>query len=191
MSGETYNTFCPRCKNPKNLVLDFYPSKQTISGREYVCKACNSEKGRAYRKKETPSVEKLETRRANSRAWYASHKSYWPDRLAKNPSAKVATRMRTRVCNAIKRNFVSGSKSLPTEKLIGCSFLQLRAHLEKSFTKEMTWENYGPVWHVDHIRPCATFDLTDPMEQLKCFNFSNLQPLSALENQKKGSFYAY
>jgi hypothetical protein len=50
----------------------------------------------------------------------------------------------------------------------------------------MTWENYGPVWHVDHIRPCASFDLTDPAQQRECFHFSNLQPLFAAENLAKG-----
>lgn len=50
----------------------------------------------------------------------------------------------------------------------------------------MTWENYGPVWHVDHIRPCASFDLQDPAQQRECFNFKNLQPLFAKENLKKG-----
>jgi hypothetical protein len=54
------------------------------------------------------------------------------------------------------------------------------------FRPGMTWENYGPVWHVDHIKPCAKFDLTDPDQQRACFHFSNLQPLFADENLRKG-----
>jgi hypothetical protein len=52
----------------------------------------------------------------------------------------------------------------------------------------MTWENYCfDVWHIDHIKPVSSFDLTLPEEQLKAFNFKNLQPLWAKENLEKGS----
>jgi hypothetical protein len=50
----------------------------------------------------------------------------------------------------------------------------------------MNWQNYGQ-WHIDHIRPCASFDLKDPIEQAKCFNYTNLQPLWAKENLSKGA----
>ena len=48
----------------------------------------------------------------------------------------------------------------------------------------MTKENYGE-WHVDHIKPCASFDLTDPEQQAICFHYTNLQPLWAVDNIKK------
>jgi hypothetical protein len=52
----------------------------------------------------------------------------------------------------------------------------------------MTRENHG-LWHVDHIRPCASFDLTDPEQQAICFHYTNLQPLWAIDNIKKGARY--
>ena len=48
----------------------------------------------------------------------------------------------------------------------------------------MTWENYGE-WHLDHMRPCASFNLEDPEEQKKCFHWTNLQPLWAKDNLAK------
>ena len=51
----------------------------------------------------------------------------------------------------------------------------------------MSWDNYGD-WHIDHIIPCAAFDLTDIEQQKKCFNYKNLQPLWAEENLKKLDF---
>ena len=61
-------------------------------------------------------------------------------------------------------------------------------HLEAQFKPGMTWDNYGlKGWHVDHIRPCASFDLRDPEQQRRCFHYTNLQPLWAEENLKKGS----
>lgn len=51
----------------------------------------------------------------------------------------------------------------------------------------MTWENHGMRgWHIDHKRPCSSFDLSDPAQQCACFHFSNLQPLWATENLRKG-----
>lgn len=52
----------------------------------------------------------------------------------------------------------------------------------------MTWQNYGQ-WHVDHIRPCASFDLSKPEEQRACFHYANLQPLWGEENLRKTSHY--
>jgi hypothetical protein len=41
----------------------------------------------------------------------------------------------------------------------------------------MTWENHGDIWEIDHIQPCSSFNLTQEIEQQKCFYYTNLQPL--------------
>ena len=72
-------------------------------------------------------------------------------------------------------------------KLIGCSIESLKNYLEKQFKKDMTWHNHGLYgWHIDHIRPCISFDLIKKSEQKKCFHYTNLQPLWAKENLSKG-----
>jgi len=91
--------------------------------------------------------------------------------------------MRSRVRAAIKSG--NGEKAELTMNLIGCTVEQLRTFLEADFEEGMTLENYGE-WHIDHIRPCASFNLEDPEEQKKCFHWTNLQPLWALDNIKKG-----
>lgn len=70
-------------------------------------------------------------------------------------------------------------------KLIGCSIEDFWIYLESKFEPGMTRENYGKVWHIDHIMPCAIFDLTKPEHQKRCFHFSNLQPLFAEDNRRK------
>ena len=70
--------------------------------------------------------------------------------------------------------------------LLGCEIPHLRAHLESRWKPGMSWENYGFYgWHIDHIVPCAKFDLSDPEQQKACFHWTNLQPLWAKENLKK------
>lgn len=49
----------------------------------------------------------------------------------------------------------------------------------------MSWDNHGKFWHIDHITPCKSFDLTDPIQQKICFNYMNLQPLWNYENLQK------
>jgi hypothetical protein len=70
--------------------------------------------------------------------------------------------------------------------LVGCSRSALVAHLESQFLPGMSWTNYGRKgWHVDHIRPCCTFDLTQHEQVLACFNFRNLRPLWETEHLRR------
>ena len=92
---------------------------------------------------------------------------------------------RTRIHHTMKRT--GTTKNLKTMELLGVPNLKFfREHLKKQFKKGMTLENYGE-WHIDHIIPCASFDLTKPSEQKKCFHYTNLQPLWAVENLQKGA----
>ena len=71
-------------------------------------------------------------------------------------------------------------------ELVGCTRSELCKYLERQFKIGMTWDNYGE-WHVDHILPCASFDLTKRTQQKKCFHYTNLQPLLASDNMRKGA----
>lgn len=75
-----------------------------------------------------------------------------------------------------------------TFELIGCSAVALRDYIQGLFQPDMSWENYGD-WHIDHIKPCAKFDLRDPAQQRACFHYTNLQPLWAEKNLRKGDKY--
>ena len=73
---------------------------------------------------------------------------------------------------------------------INCTVKYLHEFLEFRFTDGMSWDNYGKKWHIDHIIPCASFDLKCPEQQKKCFHYTNLQPLWAKDNQEKGAKYS-
>lgn len=105
------------------------------------------------------------------------------DRYKNDINFRLANALRSRVRGAFKSG---GEKAEKTMELLGCSVQHVKDHLESQFTEGMTWENQGE-WHIDHIRPCASFDLEDPEEQKKCFHWTNLQPLWALDNLRKGA----
>ena len=94
--------------------------------------------------------------------------------------------LRNRLYCALRR--ASAGKGVKTQELLGCTITELRQHLEAQFVDGMDWDNYGRNgWHIDHIRPCASFDLTDPHQQRQCFHYTNLQPLWEADNIRKGA----
>lgn len=103
------------------------------------------------------------------------------------PTSKIGRLFRERLNHAIKRNGSSPVRGT-ISNLLGCTIAELKIHLEKQFVPGMSWDNHGK-WHIDHRKPCAAFDLTNMSEQKECFNFVNLQPLWARDNQVKGAKY--
>jgi len=105
------------------------------------------------------------------------------DKYSKNPIWKLKYNMRRRLLFVLNGH----RKSDTTKKLVGCSWEYLKEHLQSQFKDGMTWENYGlHGWHVDHIKPCNSFDFSNPEEQSRCFHYTNLQPLWAKDNLSKG-----
>jgi len=102
------------------------------------------------------------------------------DKRKKDPNFKLLTILRGRIYDVLRGH----NKSNSTKNMLGCTIEEFWIHLEKTFKPGMTRENHG-LWHVDHIKPCASFDLTKPEEQAKCFHYTNLQALWAHENLSK------
>lgn len=113
------------------------------------------------------------------RDWMAE---YVRRRRKTDPQFRLALLIRRRLRHAIKGT----AKSARTLELLGCSPERLIQHLESQFKPGMTWANQGE-WHIDHITPLASFDLSDPEQQRMACHWSNLQPLWADENIRKGA----
>lgn len=98
----------------------------------------------------------------------------------------MARKFRNTIRLAIKRQSKNNKKLGKTAALLGCTFDEARRHLQSKFKDGMSWDNYGyRGWHIDHIRPCDSFDLSRAEEQMKCFHYTNLQPLWWRDNIKK------
>lgn len=110
--------------------------------------------------------------------------SYSVNKLKTDKAFKLLCNLRNRIKMALRLK--NGKKAFSTIELIGCSISDLKQHLESKFQTGMTWDNHGTYgWHIDHIIPCSSFDLTDPEQQKKCFHYTNLQPLWAKDNLYK------
>jgi hypothetical protein len=102
-------------------------------------------------------------------------------RLQNDSMFRITKNLRGRINTVLKGQ----TKSAKTLKLLGCSLLIFKEYLKKQFRDGMTWKNYGNVWHIDHVKPCSKFNLLLAEEQQKCFHYTNLQPLLAIENLQK------
>ena len=99
-----------------------------------------------------------------------------------DPQFRLARRLRTRLYGSIKTKQKVGSAVSD----LGCSVAELKLHLENQFQPGMTWDNWSYTgWHIDHITPLSSFDLTDREQFLKACHFTNLRPLWAKDNLAK------
>ena len=101
-----------------------------------------------------------------------------------NINFRLTKNLRSRLYHAIKDDLKSGSAI----ESLGCSLEQLKKYLESKFQPGMSWDNYSyTVWHIDHIIPLSSFNLTDIEELKKACHYTNLQPLWTIENLKKSN----
>ena len=102
-----------------------------------------------------------------------------------DPAFKIHENIRARISLAIKsiKTYKTGS----IENMFGCSRYHLIDHIESKFTAKMTWENHGSYWHLDHIIPVSSFDLTDLKQCKQANHWTNLQPLEAAANIAKSN----
>lgn len=116
-----------------------------------------------------------EKRRATKRRTY----------LKKQATAEgvLINRLKAGLGQALRRSGVS--KSTRTLSFIGCTAAFLRTWIESQFPRGMTWKNRAK-WDLDHIRPVASFDHSDPKQVSKCWHYTNLRPMWKAANIQKG-----
>jgi len=131
-------------------------------------------------------TERRSKRRVEAAEYRAAHREerteYHRNRMANDIQYKLACNLRSRLYKVVKGNCKSGS----AVRDLGCTIAELKDHLEKQFQEGMSWDNYGE-WHVDHIVPLASFDLTDREQLLAACHYTNLQPMWGSENCSKGA----
>lgn len=151
-SGVT-EKFCPHCCQIKNI-SEFYKKNKSKDGVTSWCKMCEAQERR--QKKDIRNKREKQRRKTN-------------------PAHKIEVTLRNRTKTAILKQ--GGKPDKRSEELWGCSTKDFIAYLESLFEPGMTLKNntrHG--WHIDHIIPCSSFDLTQESERLKCFHYTNQMP---------------
>jgi hypothetical protein len=147
--------------------------KQKIYSKQYHID--NREKRLQYSRQY--DIKNNEAKKLTIKKWFEANPDYLKLYMAKRYNDdiffKIRSNLRSRLYHVVKKE----SKIQSTLNLLGCTIEELKFHLESQFLPEITWENHGIIWEIDHIKPCASFDLTNLEQQKECFNYTNLQPL--------------
>ena len=162
-----------------------YPTKEAlekqaaIQRRLYHAKYKHDPDYKAKVKERRGRYQSTEHAKEYARNWRAN-------RLRTDPEYRIYSNLLSRVNGLLgRRNNRNG-----TVELLGCSVQELKARLEQQWESGMSWANYGKgegKWSIDHVRPCASFNLLDPAQVNECFHFSNQCP--SWTNSRKKSFY--
>ena len=146
------------------------------------CSGCHNKSNRKWDK------SNIKKKRLSDKNYRMANRSKIFQRIKEKEKTDINYRLcrvlRSRTGNAIKSNQKSGS----FVRDLGCSVQELKERLEKQWQSGMTWANWTTDgWHIDHIKPLDSFDLTDRKEFLEACHYTNLQPLWAKDNLAKSS----
>lgn len=180
-----YRSKCKTCLNEEQSIRRFNNLEQYKATRQIYYQA-NIEKIRAEKRKsssmykDSKALYDIQYRKSNKEK-IALYKKDWDKKQTENNIVyKLKKNLRRRVLHALNGK----TKSQSTMDLIGCTTEFFKLHLESLFLENMSWDNYGE-WHIDHILPCYTFDLSCPNQQKECFHYSNQRPLWKTDNLKR------
>lgn len=176
---DDYKKVCNKCNilKPNDKFYNQIYSNDKI---DTICIDCSKEKNKVWRDK---NPDKLKEYRAKQ---YPQSLINHKTRRQNDIEFKLLLNCRSRLTSAIKCN-KNSKKYYHTKELIGCSPKFLKDFLEYHFDSNMSWNNYGTYWNMDHVIPCSYFDLTKKDEQLKCFNWKNIRPFNAIKNISKNA----
>lgn len=197
---------CRNCKNIYSLE-DYHKDKNKKDGHRNVCKSCIKKyrkdnwdkikiKDREWKannkerinKREQTEKRKVQKKEAVKRL-LEKNPNYFTEYARRRKQEKPETRIRLNLSNRIIKALKKNVKSQKTMELLGIDIDSFKKYIESKFLPTMTWENYGKEWHIDHIRPCKSYDLTIPEQQKECFHYTNLQPLFKNNRVIDGVFY--
>jgi hypothetical protein len=184
---------CTKCSEIKEF-KDFVPQKAGFMGFKAQCKSCDLKYDKKYQSQTNLRSERDKTPKSiqyrkdyiskNKDWWRKYEREYRYSRRQEDMFFKIKGNLSSRLSDLIQNRGL-GER---TVELLGCDKDTFLNHLESQFTEGMTWENYGlKGWHVDHIIPISSYDLTNEDEVKKACHYSNLQPLWWQDNLEKGN----
>jgi len=211
MFRTTYNT-CKDCMNAqRRLQRSGGKEKQLITEGKKLCKYCKKEKvesmfrhnrakcidcerkdGRQYRQSDVGKEKSKKWLESNSEKmtelqanWYQKNKKKINEKYVQRYNSDEGFKMH-RLYQVNLNDAIHGPMTDITPiGFLGCSYAFLSEWLQFCFKPEMSLENYGTYWSVDHVIPVDTFDLTKKEEQDSCFNWLNICPLEKKLNNSK------
>ena len=169
-------------KEIKEYIKNYYENnKKKI--KKYLKQYNKTNKRKEYLK--NYYLENKENIRKKTKEYRQYHRKKINERQQNKRKNNLNFRMLCNLRVRLNSTYLGKTRSGHMLDYIGCSQEFLQEHILNQLAGEMTEENYGTIWEIDHILPCASFDLTKEENIFKCFNYKNLQPLLCSENRSK------
>lgn len=179
---ESKRLYSLKTKEKRAAYLKVYNEENKEKLREKARLYAQAHKKEARARSQKRREQKPDELREYHKRYRKENEEKLRSRYKNDPQYALTKILRSRTLSAV-RGF---TKSARTLELLGCTIHELRTHIESLWLPGMSWENHAMNgWHIDHIKPCASFDLTDEAQQRKCFHFTNLQPLWWIDNLRK------
>ena len=153
--------------------------------KELVCKECNKKRLYKWREEHKEQFLGLCKKYRDKEDSKNKRNTYLRNKYNSEIKVKLEKLYRNRIRECIKKKYIPRNTKFDYISLLGCGWEIVVKWLEFNMKPEMTWDNYGTYWHVDHIYPCALFNFEKIEDRKKCFNWTNLAPLEGIENLKK------
>ena len=170
---------CKECGETKTAIM--------FRKKEFICKECNKKKTYAWREKNKERFLGICKTYRDTQGAKNVKNAYWRNRYATNIKDRLLQLYRTRIRELVKKPYFPKKTSFNYTEFLGCDWDALITWLEFNMDENMSWDNYGSYWHIDHVYPCSLFDFSQEVDRRKCFNWTNLTPLEAIENIKKSN----
>lgn len=167
----------------------YIKNKDHISAKTKIWKKENRDRVLELQRRSYPKWRAWEKIKRQDPEFRKKVASYQKNKINSDPAYKLKARTRIKIWKLVKYNH--GAKRGATLKLLGAPLDKVVQHIENQFyTREngekMTWDNWtNKGWHLDHIKPLSSFDLTNPIEFAKSWHYTNLQPLWSEHNLEK------
>lgn len=155
--------------------------------QEATCKECNKLKLYEWRDNNKDRFLELCKRYRDTAEAKEKRYAYLREKYNTDILFRIEKQYRNRVRECIKSKYYPKRTKFDYWNVLGCTWDFLIGWLEFNMKDTMTWENYGSFWHVDHVRPCSSFDFSNESDRRTCFNWTNLMPLESIENLKKSA----
>ena len=176
--NNSYSTTCKKCLNEMDKLRKKNQRQKRLNNCVTICEKCNTEKKlynfaklkKNYKRKICLDCYPTFLKEQNAE-WCKNERNT-------NMNYRIKKSLAARLRNVLNKNDT-------TMNYIGCNIQYFREWLEYNFTEEMNWENYGSYWSIDHIIPVCKFDLSLEDEKFKCWNWSNMMPVTVKYNSSK------
>jgi hypothetical protein len=177
-NSNSFSNTCKKCFNDLDKIRKKNKRQKKLENCLAKCEKCNKDKVL----KEFAKLKKFYKTKICLECYptfLKEQKTEWcKNEHNTNMNYRIKKSLASRLRNVLNKNDT-------TMNYIGCNIQYFREWLEYNFTEEMNWDNYGSLWSIDHVLPVCKFNLTDENEKFKCWNWSNMMPVTVKYNSSK------